>query len=72
MNAETDAYFGRPNPSKTYKWGLVLPMVIGPPARLEQWRVVCWFPSRKNAEAYALRVHRGTPYAIARANLAEL
>jgi hypothetical protein len=67
MNAETDAFYGRPDPSKTYKWGLVLPMVIGPPARLEQWRVVAWFPTRTNAEAYAKRVHGQQPHAIARA-----
>ncbi len=76
MNAETDAYYGRPAPSKTYKWGLVLPSQwpkgLWPDAVAEQWRIVAWFPSRTNAEAYAKRVHGRQPHAIARANLAEL
>jgi hypothetical protein len=74
MNAETDAYYGRPDPSRTYKWGLVLPGVpdVFPLSRTTPtWRVVCWFPTRKKAEAYAKRVHGKNPWAIARSNLAD-
>lgn len=67
MNAETDAYFGRDKPSRTYKWGLVLPSIQFGEAY--PWRVVCWFKTRKAAEDYAKRVHGRNPYAIARANL---
>lgn len=71
MNAETDAYYGRDKPSSTYKWGLVLPFVVAPVAvsPTTVWRVVAWFPSRKNAKAYALRVHTCQPFAICRAYL---
>lgn len=71
MNAETDAFYGRAEPSKTYKWGLVLP--TRPEGNPEpHWQVVAWFPSRTNAEAYAKRIHGRAPHAIARANLAEI
>lgn len=69
MNAETDAYYGRPEPSKTYKWGLVLLCRNGHLPVEYPWRVVCWFPTRKACDAYAFRVHSHQPFAIARANL---
>jgi hypothetical protein len=73
MNAETDAFYGRDKPSKTYKWGLALPrMEDVRTGAVCDWRIVAWFPSRKNAEGYAKRVHGRQPHAIARANLAEL
>lgn len=74
MNAETDAYYGREQPNKTYKWGLVLPIETHTPTCMVPalWKVVAWFPSRTNAEAYAKRVHGRAPHAIARANLAEI
>jgi hypothetical protein len=68
MNAETDAFYGRPDPSKTYKWGLVLPVEVSRTTLYtSQWRVVAWFPTRTNAEAYAKRVHGHQPHAICRA-----
>lgn len=72
MNAETDAFYGRPEPSRTYKWGLVLPCRNGHLPVEFPWRIVAWFPSRTAAEAYANRVHGRAPHAIARANLAEI
>jgi hypothetical protein len=66
MNAETDAYFGRDTPSRTYKWGLALPTLIGPHIPPQRWQVVAWFPTQTAAEQYAARVHGGKPYAIAR------
>jgi hypothetical protein len=75
MNEVTE-YFGREEPSRTYKWALVLP--ISPPSILtrgtgrDAWQAIAWFKTRKACEAYAVRVHGRKPYAIARANLAEL
>jgi hypothetical protein len=73
MNAETDAFYGRDTPSKTYKWGLVLPSQLPkglwPNAEFaREWRVVAWFPTRNAAEQYAKRVHGHQPHAIARAH----
>lgn len=74
MNAETDAFYGREQPSKTYKWGLVLPLETYIPTGMVPalWKVVAWFPTRAAAEQYAKRIHGRAPHAIARANLAEI
>jgi hypothetical protein len=68
MNAETDQYYGRQEPSRTYKWGLVLPCEVAPYLNITHaWRVICWFKTKQAAQAYATRIHGQRPYAIARA-----
>lgn len=71
MNAETDAYYGRPDPSSTYKWGLALPSQLPPGLWPERhpWKVVAWFKTRKACDAYAFRVHSHQPHGICRAYL---
>lgn len=64
MNAETDAFYGRDEPSATYKWGVVIDM-SSPLLLLHGWQVVAWFKTRKRAEEYARR-RLVRAYAIAR------
>lgn len=67
MNAETDAFYGRDEPTKTYIWGVVIPVTLSRPSPdiKNDWRAVAWFKTRKRAEEYA-RSGWAT-YAIARA-----
>lgn len=67
MNAETDTFYGRDEASKTFKWGVVIP-ITQIQARLAnriEWKAVAWFKTRKRAEEYARS--GWSTYAIARA-----
>lgn len=66
MADEMTSYYGKDEPSASYKWGVVIPITVvqvGVPNAV-QWRAVAWFKSRKRAEEYA---NTGwSTYAIAR------
>lgn len=55
-------YYGKDQPSASYKWGVVVPAVFG--VTDTKWSAVAWFRSRKRAVDYANI--RYTVYAIAR------
>lgn len=59
MNAETDAFYGRDKPSRSYKWAIVAGSEHSAP------RAVAWFKTRKAAIDHAERI-RMFEYAIAR------
>lgn len=55
MNASTGEYYGKDEPSASYKWGVVVPVIgnaVGHPQTV--WRAIAWFKTRKRAEAYAV------------------
>lgn len=53
MNASTGEYYGKDEPSASYKWGVVVPVMHGAIDPVT-WRVVAWFKTRKRAQAYAM------------------
>ncbi len=56
-----DTYYGKDEPSASFKWGVVVP-VVG--VDRTDWRAVAWFKSRKRADEYARS--GWSTYAIAR------
>lgn len=65
MADEMKSYYGVDEPSASYKWGVVVPVIgnaVGHPQTV--WRAIAWFKSRKRAVEYA---NTGwSTYAIAR------
>lgn len=53
MNASTGEYYGKDEPSASYKWGVVVPVTHGAIDPVS-WRVIAWFKTRKRAQTYAL------------------
>lgn len=63
---ELAEYYGSDTASKTYKWGVVIPMSERCRPS-EMWQAVAWFKTRRAAERYA---KTGWPrHAIARSNV---
>lgn len=60
MNAETDKFYGRDDPTATYKWGVAVA------SEFSDWRIIAWFKTRKAAIAYGKRMTARTQFAIAR------
>jgi hypothetical protein len=50
MNAQTGEYYGHDEPSPSYKWGVVIPMIRG--VAEASWCTVAWFKTRKAATRY--------------------
>lgn len=65
------SYYGKDEPSASFKWGVVIPvtstMIIVGTSSGTQWRAVAWFKSRKRAVEYAKS--GWSTYAIARTNV---
>lgn len=58
---QMDAFYGKDQPSASFKWGVIVPNVG---LDRTDWRAVAWFKSRKRAVEYA---NSGwSNYAIAR------
>ena len=61
-----EGYYGKDEPSATYKWAVVSPGTVHGfhlPAR-EAWQAVAWFKTRKAAEDYGRRTF--ARFAVAR------
>lgn len=71
MPNDIDAYYGKDQPSASFKWGVIVPVltvVNDPPfsTKVPKWTAVAWFKSRKRADEYART--GWASYAIARMN----
>lgn len=65
VNASLDAYYGKDEPSASFKWGVIVPITTGATAKPHTtWTAVAWFKTAKRAKEYA--ESGWSVYAIAR------